>query len=1308
MAEPIRVLIAESQGPLRTGLSTILRADPDITIVGEARDGLEAIKKARELKPEVILIATSSDKGDRLDILSMIRANLPTSVTVVLADSEEEDDVFRALSCGVRGYLLKSTPDAEMAQALKQAAAGEVVLSPRVAAVLANGLRENVRAPKLSQREAEVLRLLGEGLKNREIATRLIVGESTVRTYIYRLQEKLGLKNRHEVSIHAGRHLLNFARIEERLKPLERYSQSALRHGLIRSPASEVAAYAPESEQARHTLKKASAARTPVLPERKIVTALSAELTWYNCATKPFDANKIEETINECRDLVTEEIQRYGGTAVWFTSSGLMSFFGVPVSLEHAPQKALHAALAIQEHVKGFNEQLTSRDIRVNARIGINTGAVLVESDTSGSSAMFKPIGDTTELATKAWEAAEPGAIVVTQSTYNLTEHEFDFEPLGEVQVDEQKQRVNIHRLVEVRARNRKPAKVGLRRLTKFVGRDKEIDALKKAFSRAKSGSGQVVGIVGEAGVGKSRLLLEFTRQLRSDKYVYLEGSCRYYGESVAYLPLLQILRVYFNITGEERESIIKKRINKKIGQLDSGMLKLVPPLQEILGFSVDDEEYGRLEVMQKRERIFEAIRDILLRQSQDRPVILAIEDCQWIDKTSEEFLPHLINSLPSARMMMLLLYRPEYHHSWTTKSYYQHIGLNQLSRKASAELMNSILGASASPELGELVLTKAGGNPMFIEELTKALLENGSIERKDHEYVLAEESSEIAVPATIQGIIAARLDCLGGDLKRTLQTASVIGRDFSFGLLQIIAGMPQQLKFHLQDLLGLEFIYRNGLDPKSEYVFKHALIQDVAYHSLPLRTRKKLHERIGDTIEQLYPDRLEEFYETLAHHYSRSANLEQAYRYLKLSGDKATRSFSNREAFRFCKEAISTLHQMPQSEENQRRGIEIRFSIAAPILCLGFPEDSLQIIQEGAQLSKELGDGRSLASFHSWMGMYYSFRGQAVLGIQYSESSFLEAEKVNDIDLMARAAVDLCTAYHFSGKDYLKMIDVASKVIALLEKTQRQSESFGSLVNPYCAMLSYCSMAMNFIGDFRAGQDLYEKGLSFALEIKDLTVLGLLEVDQGMSLVLLKGDSHHGIKYLQDCIKHCEEGQLFITLGNAWIGLGIGYYVLGEPETARKYIEKGIKMNSDAGMRELLSAYYVTLSMIDSDSGDLERAQGRAEEALRLSQENQEMWPEGLSRVILGRVLGKRNERPLAKAEASILAGIKILEEVKVKPIVAQAQFYLGELYADSGQTKKALACLKRAEGMCQEMGMDYWLRKTQPLLQKLETSVS
>jgi len=917
----------------------------------------------------------------------------------------------------------------------------------------------------------------------------------------------------------------------------------------------------------------------------------------------------------------------------------------------------------------------------------------------------YTAIGDTTNLASRMETMAKPGTVLVSSDTYKMARDFFRFAPLGKMRVKGKEEPVEAYVLVEAGEVETRIEAAVAKGLTKFVGRKREIGALKEAFGKARSGSGQVVGIVGEAGVGKSRIILELRGALRKKEYTYLEGRCLHYGGSMAYLPFLAILRSYFFIKEGEREFVIKKNMKENVTQVDEKLEGILPPLHEILSLKVEDEEYLKLEPQQKREKTFEAIRDLLIRESEHKPLILVVEDLHWIDKTSEEFLDYLIGWLANSHILLILLYRPEYIHQWGSKSYYSQIGVDQLSTETSAELVQAILEeGEVVPELRELILNRAAGNPLFMEEFTHTLVENGSIQKKDHQYVLSIKASDIQVPDTIQGIIAARMDRLEDNLKRTMQVASVIGRDFAFRILQTITGMREELKSYLINLQGLEFIYEKSLFPELEYIFKHALTQEVAYNSLLLKRRKEIHEKIGKAIEELYADRLEEFYEILAHHYLKSANSEKAYQYLKLSGDKATRNYSNWEAFRFYREAINVLNKLPETEENNKLGIELRLLIAYPMTILGFPENSLDILQEGERLSKEFCDSRSLAKFYGWIGFYHSIKGQPDLGMEYSESCFREAEKVKDIDLMASTAISLCGAYHFRGEHYTEMINVSSIVIALLEETRKQYESFGT-VNPYSMMHSYYSIAMDMMGDFKSGKKSYEKGLDFALEIKDLNALSLLELDEGLCLVIHKGDGENGIKLLQNAIRYCEEGQMLIILGMAWMGLGWGHYLLGKLETALDHVEKGLKIHSEAGLSYfLMSLYYCALSMIHCDSGDLKMAQSDAEEALRLSQDNHEKWPEGLSRVLLGRTIGKGRKSQYAKAEEYILQGTNIFNEVQLKPLASQGYLYLGELHADNGQKEKALENLKKAEGMMQEMGMGYWLRRTQEVLERLE----
>ena len=1071
-------------------------------------------------------------------------------------------------------------------------------------------------------------------------------------------------------------------------------------------PAPPIDYSQPQSYTPKFLSDKILTIRSDIEGERKLVTVLFTDVAGYTSMSEKLDPEEVHQIMDGCFKLIMDEIHKYEGTIDKFTGDGVMALFGAPVAHEDHAQRACYAALSMQRVMGEYGEKIEKEcGVEFKMRVGLNSGPVIIGSVGNDLRMDYTAIGDTTNLASRMETNAKPGTVLVSSDTHKIARDFFRFEPLGKVEVKGKEEPVEAYQLIEAsEVETRIEASVA-RGLTRLVGREREMAALKEAFEKAQSGSGQVVGIVGEAGVGKSRLILERKGVLPKEEYTCLEGQCLHYGGLMAYLPLLDILRSYFDIKEGEREFVIKKKMAEKIAHLDENLEDILPPLHDILSLTVEDANYMMLEPQHKRDRIFEAIRDLLIRESQNRPVILAMENLQWVDRTSEEFLTYLIGWLANARILLIILYRPEYTHQWASKSYYSQIRVDQLSTSASAELVQSILEeGDVMPELNELILNRASGNPLFMEEFTHTLLENGSIQKKDHQYVLSTKASDIQVPDTIQGIIAARMDRLEENLKRTMQVASVIGREFAYRILQTITGMREELKSYLLNLQGLEFIYEKSLFPELEYIFRHTLTQEVAYNSLLLKRRKEIHERIGQAIEELYPDRLEEFYEMLAHHYSRSENLEKAYQYLKLSGDKAQRSYSNWEAFRFYRNAIDVLNQLPQTEENRRRGIEVRLWMEGPMKVLAYPEDSLQVLEEGERLSKELGNERSLATFYSSIGLCYSFKGESLRGIEYAEKCFSVAEKMEDIELMAPTAFDLCSSYSIAG-EYSKTVQVAPRVLALLEKTHRESDILGVAFNfnLYSALSAYCGHAMGCLGNFEEGEALCERGLRFAHQIDNLYSIGFAELMYGI-LYTVKGDGKNAVEHLQNAVRYGEEGQIIPMLSVGCGALGWGYYFLGDLATAQEYIEKGFQIGRDAGLPMLVSHHYWAFSMVHFDSGDLKSARSCVEEALKLAQNNNEKHIEGPSRTFLGRIIGKADRSQFSEAEESILQGIKLLDEWKLKPYCSQGYLFLGELYADAGQREKALEHLKKAEGMFREMGMDYWLRRTQEVLERVQ----
>jgi len=1056
----------------------------------------------------------------------------------------------------------------------------------------------------------------------------------------------------------------------------------------------------PKSYTPKFLVDKILTTRNSIEGERKLVTVLFADVANFTAISEKLDPEEIHQIMDGCFKILMDEIHKYEGTINQFTGDGVMALFGAPVAHEDHAQRACSAAISIQKAVKDYGQEVKSRcgqDFKM--RIGLNSGPVVVASIGDDLRMDYTAIGDTTNLASRMESAARPGTILVSEHTHRLVRDFFDFEPLGKIAVKGKEEPQETYELL-------KAGKVGTRieaavakGLTRFVGRQNSMAALMEAYEKVRSGSGQVLGIVGEAGVGKSRLLLESRNQLSQNEFTYLEGRCIHFGGAMAYLPILDILRSYFGIVEGENEVVIKKRMGERVFQLDEKLQGILTPLHALLSLKVEDEAYLKLEPKQRREKIFEGLRDLFVRESQNRPLVLSIEDLHWIDKTSEEFLDYLIGWLANTRILLILLHRPEYTHRWGSKSYFNRIGLDQLSLKSSAKLVEAILErGEVAPELRELILTRAAGNPLFMEELTHTLLENGSIQRKENQYVLTRKPSDIEIPDTIQGIIAARMDRLEENLKKIMQVASVIGKEFAFRILQAISGMREELKTYLLNLQGLEFIYEKSLFPELEYIFKHALTQEVAYSSLLLKRRKEIHEKIGSAIEDLYAERMEEFYEMLAYHYSRSDSLEKALQYLRLSANKATRNNSLWEALRFHKESLMLLKQMPETDPIKKERIAVIMLMAPIIRNLGFPEDPTEILQDAERLCKEFQDKRSMALIYSYTGMYYSFKGNLALGRSYLEQSLYEAEKASDLNILGPLAYGLFANYILEG-NYIRIADIAPRIIHLLEETHREFEDFGTPANLYATLHGQYGLSLMALGKIEKAEDLCKRGVSFAREVDHLFSIGLAEMFYGISVAWI-GRGEKAIEHLQRSIENFEKSQGTLFLPNVLSHLGLAYYSLGNIPKALEYTEKALKVQVSSGLPFMLSLYHVCLSIVHLELNDLTKALFHAEEAINYAKKNNERHWEAFSLWQLGMVGWKSQKIKIDEAEQNIRQGIRILNELEMKAFEMMGYLYLGELFTYANEREKALKILKMVEKAFQEMKMDYWLARTQKVL--------
>jgi class 3 adenylate cyclase len=694
--------------------------------------------------------------------------------------------------------------------------------------------------------------------------------------------------------------------------------------------------------------------------ERKTVTALFTDIKGSMELMEDLDPEAARAIVDPALKLMIEAVRRYDGYVVQSTGDGIFALFGAPVAHEDHPQRALHAALRMQEEIRRYAERLRAeKGINLQVRVGGNTGEVVVRSIRTGEAQEeYTPIGHSTSLAARLQTLANPGSIAISEGVRRLVEGYFELKTLGPTRVKGVTEPVNVYEVTGLGPLKTRLQASARRGLSKFVGRERELNAMKDTLELAKAGHGQIVAAVGEPGVGKSRLFFEFKAVAASGCQV-LEAYSVSHGKASAYLPVIDLLKSYFKIATEDDERARREKVAGKVVILDRTLEDTLPYLYSLLGINESDDPLASLDPQTRRRRTLEAIKRILVRESLNQPLIVIFEDLHWIDSETQALLNLLADGIATARILLLVNYRLEYHHQWGSKTYYSQLRLDPLAKESAQELLTALMGDDESTlPLKRLIIERTEGNPFFMEEIVQTLVEQSVLVRNGVAK-LVKPLNEIRVPPTVQAILASRIDRLPAAEKELLQTLAVLGREFSSSLIKRVAGKSDdELERMLSALQLAEFIYEQPAMGDVEYTFKHALTLEVGYNSVLLERRQLLHERAAQAIEALFSDRLEDHLSELAHHYDRSGNLRKAIEYLGRAGGLAAQQTAHSEAVAYFKRALELLKNLPESADRDRREFDLQMALSRSLFVLSPIDPGREpVLIRARELSEQFGE---------------------------------------------------------------------------------------------------------------------------------------------------------------------------------------------------------------------------------------------------------------------------------------------------------------------------------------------------------------
>jgi class 3 adenylate cyclase/predicted ATPase len=1056
--------------------------------------------------------------------------------------------------------------------------------------------------------------------------------------------------------------------------------------------------------------------------ERKTITVLFADIKGSMELIEGLDPEEARSIIDPTLALMMDAVHRYEGYVAQSTGDGIFAFFGAPIAHEDHAHRAIYAALRMQEEARRHAERMQrEKGVKIQLRVGLNSGEVVVRSIRKDDlHTDYVPVGHSTSLAARMESLATPGAVVVSEYTHRLTEGYFEFKSFGATKVKGVSKPIDVYEVLGVSPVQTRLQVAVRRGLVRFVGRRQEVEQIEKAWEQAQAGRGQIVAVMGEAGVGKSRLFHEFKLLVQKGGLV-LEAFSVSHGRAYAYLPLIELLKSYFQLTPQDDEHQRREKIASRVLALDHGLGDTLPYLFFLLGTAESSSPLRQMDPQIRQKRTLDAIKRLFLRESLNQPVLLIFEDLHWVDSETQSFLLLLGESLPSARMLLLVNYRPEYQHPWGNKSYYTQLRLDALTQKESEELLSSLLQEKArmldAAPLRQFILAKTEGNPFFIEEIVQELVEE-EVEARH----VASLPETLHLPATVQAILASRIDRLPAAEKSLLQTLAVIGKEFSLTLIQQVVDQPEShvlaLLSHLQ---AAEFIYEQAAFPDVKYVFKHAFTQEVAYNSLLLEHRRVLHECTAQAIETLFHSRLEDHYNELAQHYTHSGNTGKAIEYLRLAGRQALQRSANEEAITHLTGALEFLKTLPDSPERIQQELMLQIALGVPLQALKGPAapEAEAVYARARELCQQLEDAPQLIPVLGGLWSFYLLRGELDLARDLAERILALARDVEAPALLLQAHRMVSTTVLWRGElDAVQ--EHLQEVLALYDPQQHRSHAFLYYgLDPGAVCLAIEACALWFLGYPDQSVTKAAAALKLAQELAHPPSLAFV-LSYIALLDRLRGEPQAVQERARAMISLAQEQGLPFWATQGPIHLGWALAVQGQYDAGVVSIRQGLAEQREMGVRLAEPLNLGVLAEACQKAGQNEKGLAVVTEALETLNVTGERVCEAELYRLKGELLRSMGEQesgrageqiphsstppfPHSSPEECFLKAIDIARQQQAKSLELRAVMSLSRLRQQQGRKEEARQQLAEIYGWFTEGFTTADLRGAKGLMEEL-----